>query len=188
MSAAFADKIEMQNLLFCELSAMFGKEVPLYDKSLLVNKACNEAVCSLLSKLYRGFDISSEQLERTSGERHGAIRIGKPSEYQWIAGFFAAFGMEPHNLYDMTNIGSKSQPIIATAFRSSRHPEHRIFCSLLMTDYFDPQTLERIEKLLASREVFSDRARELVKKSGERGGLDWDDARALIQEGTTRIF
>jgi uncharacterized glyoxalase superfamily metalloenzyme YdcJ len=167
---------------------MFGKEVPLYDKSLLVNKVCNETVCALLSKLHRGFNMPAEQLQKTSGERHGAIRIGKPSEYKWIAGFFAAFGMEPHNFYDMTNVGAKSQPIIATAFRSSRNPEHRIFCSLLMTDYFDPQTQERIEQLLASREVFSDRAKELVTKSHEQGGLNWDDARALIQEAVGRIF
>src|SRR5262250_3191763 len=121
-ATAFADKIEMQNLLFSELSAMFGKEVPLYDKSLLANKVCNEEVCSLLSSLHPGFSISPAQLDKTSGERHGAIRIGKPSEYRWIAGFFAAFGMEPHNFYDMTNVGSKSQPIIATAFRSSKNP------------------------------------------------------------------
>src|SRR5262245_26606151 len=44
MSARFADKIEMQNLLFAELSKMFGQEVPLYDKSLLVNRACNQTV------------------------------------------------------------------------------------------------------------------------------------------------
>ena len=188
MADHFADKIQMQNLLFTELSAMFGKEVPLYDKSLLVNKACNQMVCALLAKLYKGFAMSDEQLDRTSGERHGAIRIGKPEEYRWIAAFFSAFGMEPHNFYDMTNVGSKSQPIIATAFRSSRNPEHRIFCSLLMTDYFDPQTRERIEKLLGTREVFSDRAKELVKKSVQRGGLDWSDARDLIREGVTRIF
>jgi uncharacterized glyoxalase superfamily metalloenzyme YdcJ len=188
MAAPVADKIQMQNLLFSELSAMFGKEVPLYDKSLLVNKACNQTVCALLSRRYKGFSMSAEQLEKTSGERHGAIRIGKPSEYRWIAGFFAAFGMEPHNFYDMTNVGSKSQPIVATAFRSSRNPEHRIFCSLLMTDYFDPQTRERIETLLATREVFSDRAKELVLKNQERGGLDWSDARDLIREGVTRIF
>src|SRR5262249_23223172 len=63
-----------------------------------------------------------------------------------------------------------------------------IFCSLLMTDYFDPQTRARIEKLLESREVFSGRAKELVTKSEKQGGLNWDDARALIQEGVTRIF
>jgi len=188
MTAPLTDKVEMQNLLFSELSAMFGKEVPLYDKSLLVNKVCNQEVCSLLSRLHPGFSMSETQLQKTSGERHGAIRIGKPSEYRWITGFFAAFGMEPHNFYDMSNVGSKSQPIIATAFRSSRNPEHRIFCSLLVTDYFDPETRARIEKLLAGREVFSERARELVLKNQQRGGLDWEDARELIREGVTRIF
>ena len=44
-----ANKIDMQNRLFASLSAMFGKEVPLYDKSLAVNKACNQAVCGLLA-------------------------------------------------------------------------------------------------------------------------------------------
>lgn len=188
MTAGFANKIEMQNSLFAELSKMFGKEVPLYDKSLLVNKICNETVCSLLSKLHVGFSLSSEQLDKTSGERHGAIRIGKPSEYRWVAGFFAAFALEPHNFYDMTNVGSKSQPIIATAFRSSLHPEHRVFCSLLMTDYFDPKIRERIETLLETREVFSGRARELILKNQTQGGLDWNDAEELIREGVTRIF
>ncbi|MFN7141461.1 MAG: 2-oxoadipate dioxygenase/decarboxylase family protein, partial [Limisphaerales bacterium] len=114
MNATFADKIQMQNMLFSELSAMFGKEVPLYDKSLLVNKKCNKIVCNLLGQMYSGFSLSDEQLDRTSGERHGAIRIGRRDEYRWISGFFAAFAMEPHNYYDMTNVGSKSQPIVAT--------------------------------------------------------------------------
>src|SRR3954464_6081299 len=105
MNASFADKVQMQNMLFAELSNMFGREVPLYDKSLLVNKECNKAICTLLSQLHRGFTISETQLDKTSGERHGAIRIGKRSEYRWVAGFFAAFALEPHNYYDMTNIG-----------------------------------------------------------------------------------
>src|SRR5688572_19489490 len=113
-TAKFADKNRMQHRLFAELSAMFGKEVPLYDKSLLVNKVCNKAVVAQLSQMHRGFTLSDDQLDKTSGERHGAIRIGTPEEYRWIAGFFAAFAMEPHNFYDMTSLGSKSQPIIAT--------------------------------------------------------------------------
>ena len=167
---------------------MFGKEVPLYDKSLLINKECNKTVCALLSQMYAGFNLSEAQLDKTSGERHGAIRIGKPEEYRWVAGFFAAFGMEPHNFYDMTNLGGKSQPIIATAFRSSLNPEHRIFCSLLMTDYFDPETRKRIEALLAAREVFSDRAKELISKSEKQNGLNGDEANQLVHEGVTRIF
>src|SRR5215213_3211958 len=100
MNTSFANKTDMQHRLFSELSNMFGKEVPLYDKSLLVNKECNKTVCALLSQIYVGFNLSEAQLDKTSGERHGAIRIGKPEEYRWVAGFFAAFGMEPHNFYD----------------------------------------------------------------------------------------
>jgi uncharacterized glyoxalase superfamily metalloenzyme YdcJ len=178
----------MQHRLFSELSSMFGKEVPLYDKALLINQISNRAVCTLLGRLYPGFEISDQQLDKTSGERHGAIRIGKPDEYRWIGRFFAAFAMEPHNFYDMTSVGAKSQPIIATAFRAVHNPEHRVFTSLLQTNWFDPTIRERIEGLLASRQVFSDTAKQLIEKGERQGGLDWNDAEALIREGTQRIF
>jgi uncharacterized glyoxalase superfamily metalloenzyme YdcJ len=96
--------------------------------------------------------------------------------------------MEPHNYYDMANVGAKSQPIIATAFRSTLNPEHRVFTSLLLTDYFDDATKARIEALLATRTVFSDRAKALIEKSEGQSGLSSDDADALIREGTDRIF
>lgn len=182
------DKVALQNRLFAALSAMFAKEVPLYDKSLLVNHATNRTICSLLSKLYPGFTMSDEDLERTSGERHGAIRIGRPDEYRWIGRLFACFAMEPHNFYDMTCVGAKSQPIIATAFRSVLRPEHRVFTSLLMTDYFDPETRARIEDVVSKRTVFSERAKELIEKSERQGGLSAMDAEDLIRECTERIF
>lgn len=185
---SLADKFAMQNKLFAELSRMFGQEVPLYDKSLLCNAVCNRAVCDLLSKRHIGFSMSDEQLDRTSSERHGAIRIGRPDEYRWVGRFFAQFGMEPHNFYDMTNVGSKSQPIIATAFRSTLNPEHRVFTSLLMPDYYDDATRRRIEATVAERQVFSDRAKELIEKGERQDGLSWTDADELIREATTRIF
>jgi uncharacterized glyoxalase superfamily metalloenzyme YdcJ len=184
----FADRIDMQNRLFAELSRMFGKEVPLYDKSLLVNQECNATVCKLLGLRHVGFRVSADELERASGERHGAIRIGRPDEYRWITRFFACFAMEPHNFYDMTNVGAKSQPIIATAFRSIVNPDHRVFTSLLMTDYFDQETKARIEALLGQRQVFSSRAKELIEKCERDGGLNSADAEALIGEGANRIF
>lgn len=187
-SQPLADKIQMQHRLFAELSTMFGKEVPLYDKALLVNRECNKAVCALLGQMYTGFALSDEQLDKTSGERHGAIRIGRPDEYRWIARFFAQFAMEPHNFYDMANVGAKSQPIIATAFRSAHSPEHRVFSSLLLTDYFDDKTKARIEAVLSQRTVFSDKAKQLIEKGEKQGGLDWNDANDLIREGTERIF
>src|SRR3569833_1160539 len=134
--STFSDMIKMQHRLFSELSKMFGQEVPLYDKSLLVNKACNQTVVALLAQLYPGFSLSDDQLDKTSGERHCAIRIGKPEEYRRVAGLFACFGMEPHNYYDMTNVGAKSQPIIATAFRSAVAPEHRDFTSQQLCVFF----------------------------------------------------
>jgi len=188
MTAPFADKIDLQNRLFSELSTMFGQEVPLYDTSLLVNRVCNRAVCDLLAQLHVGFSITDDQLDRTSGERHGAIRIGRPDEYRWITRFFACFAMEPHNFYDMANVGAKSQPIIATAFRSALNPEHRVFTSLLLTDFFDESTRARIEALLAQRRIVTDTAKALIEKSEQQGGLDWADAKALIREGTDRIF
>lgn len=187
-SGPLADKIKMQHRLFAELSAMFGKEVPLYDKSLLVNKVTNQAVCDLLVRKYGGFSLTEEELDKTSGERHGAIRIGTPEEYRWVAGFFAAFAMLPHNFYDMTSLGGKSQPIIATAFRSPINPEHRVFCSLLMIDYFAPEVASRVEDLLGRRQVFSDRAKELILKNEAEGGLCEAECEELVREGTTRIF
>jgi len=178
----------MQNRLFAELSGMFGKEVPLYDKALLVNVHCNAAACDLYAKLFTGFAISPVQINRTGGERHGAIRIGTPEEYRLIGRFFAAFAMEPHSFFDMSNVGVKSQPVIATAFRSRSNPEHRVFTSLLQTDYFDPQTKARIDALLATRKVFSPQAIALLDKNELQGGLSWADANALIDEACNSIF
>ncbi|MCA9282218.1 MAG: VOC family protein [Phycisphaeraceae bacterium] len=184
----FADPIEMQDRLFAELSRMFGEEVPLYDRCLLVNHACNRAVCDLLGMLHVGFEITDAQLDRTSGERHGAIRIGRDDEYRWVGRFFACFGMEPHNYYDMTSVGAKSQPVIATAFRSTLHPQHRVFTSLLRPDYFDEETRRRIEETLASRAAFTARAKALIEKREREGGLSEADGEALIAEGVEKIF
>ncbi|XHC25936.1 DUF1338 family protein [Phycisphaerales bacterium ac7] len=184
----YADKIALQNRLFAELSSMFGREVPLYDKSLLVNEVTNRTVCDLLAEMFPGFSVSDAELEKTSSERHGAIRIGRRDEYRWVARFFACFGMEPHNYYDTTDIGPKSQPIIATAFRSTTGPEHRIFTSLLQTDYFDDETQARIEQLLSTRQVFPDDAKRLIERSEAQGGLSEDDATQLIAHATDRIF
>lgn len=186
--ARFADPIEMQHALFGELSSMFAKEVPMYDRSLAVNHVCNTTVCDLVSRLHVGFTISPQQLNQTSGERHGAIRIGRADEYRWIARYFAAFAMQPHNFYDMTSVGAKSKPVIATAFRSPLKPEHRMFTSLLVTDYFDAATRARVEALLSTREVISHSAKTLIEKNESQGGLNAQDFNALVREGVDRIF
>ena len=187
-ATVFCDPVSMQNKLFGELSSMFAKEVPMYDRSLAVNHVCNTTVCDLAARLHVGFAISPQQLNQTSGERHGAIRIGRPDEYRWITRYFAAFAMQPHNFYDMTNVGAKSKPVIATAFRSAIKPEHRMFTSLLVTDYFDATTRARVEALLSTREVISASAKNLIEKNETQGGLNAHDFNALVREGVDRIF
>ena len=182
------DKREMQGALFAELSEMFSREVPLYTHSLSVNRLSNRVVSDLLGVRFSGFSVSDDEIEYASGERHGAIRIGRPDEYRWVARFFACFDMHPHNFYDMTSIGAKSQPVIATAFRSTFNPDHRVFSSLLMTDAFDLETRNEIEELLSKRSIVSERAKELIERSESQGGLGADDARELILEATSRIF
>ena len=187
-ATVFCDPVSMQNKLFGELSSMFAKEVPMYDRSLAVNHVCNTTVCDFVARLHVGFAISPQQLNQTSGERHGAIRIGRPDEYRWITRYFAAFAMQPHNFYDMTNVGAKSKPVIATAFRSVVKPEHRMFTSLLVTDYFDATTRARVEALLSTREVISASAKNFIEKNETQGGLNAHDFNALVREGVDRIF
>lgn len=182
------DKREMQGALFAELSVMFSREVPMYTHALAVNAVCNRVVCDLLSMRFRGFSVSDAEIEYASGERHGAIRIGRADEYRWVARFFACFDMYPHNFYDMTSIGAKSQPVIATAFRSTLNPDHRVFTSLLLTEAFDVETRSEIEDLLSKRSVFSDRAKALIEQSETQGGLGREDADELIAEATGSIF
>lgn len=188
MSSQFEPRSQMQDRLFSGLSAMFGREVPLYDKSLLVNQVVNRAACDLLAKLYRGFFVTDEKLATVGGERHGAIRIGTPEEFRWITRFFACFGMEPHGFYDLTSIGPKSQPVVATAFRSAVAPEHRVFASLLQTVSFGRETRERVEQALDDRQVLSDRAKHLIESAERDGGLSSTDSSELIRLATDRIF
>ena len=184
----FVDKRVMQHELFSKLSDMFGREVPMYDRALLINATCNRSACDLLAQMYEGLSVSDEEIEKTSGERHGAIRIGRPDEYRWICRLFACFAMEPHNFYDMTSIGAKSQPVIATAFRSTHRPDHRVFASLLQTNYFDDAMRIRIEDLLSKRQVFTATAKELIEKCELEGGLEQSDADQLIREASEHIF
>ena len=83
--------------------------------------------------------------DKTSGERHGAIRIGRPDEYRWIARFFAQFAMEPHNFYDMASVGAKSQPVIATAYSGNldfTRPENTLLVDYHLTPVRDGEYLE----------------------------------------------
>ena len=188
MDSTFACPNELQRNLFEGLSDMFGREVPLYDKSLAVNQYCNRAVCDLLSQIFVGFSRSQSDLLRTGRERHGAIRIGREDEFRWIARYFACFDMEPHDFYDMTTLGKKSQPVICTAFRSRCEPENRIFASLLRPEYFGEKIAQRIVSSLESRQVISPHVQEVIERHERDGGLSLEDGNFLASQGREQIF
>lgn len=181
----------LQDRLFAALSTMFAAEVPLYGGALAVNDACNDAVLELLAAVHPGLDGAAAGEaggRRLGAERHGAIRIGREDEYRWIGRLFACFGMEPHGFYDMTSVGAKRQPIMATAFRSRSRPEHRMFCSLLVTEGFPGPVAARVREALAGRDVLGDEARALVERHEADGGLRETDGMALVGECVGRIF
>ncbi len=185
------DPRNLQDRLFAALSTMFAAEVPLYGGALAVNDACNDTLLELLGMVQPGLDggaVRGPAGRRLGAERHGAIRIGRGDEYRWVGRLFACFGMEPHGFYDMTSVGAKRQPIMATAFRSRHRPEHRMFCSLLVSDGFPAPLAARVRDALAGRDVFGDRARALVERCEADRGLREADGMALIGECVGRIF
>lgn len=188
MHSTFACPKELQHNLFEGLSAMFGREVPLYDKSLAVNQRCNQAVCDVLSKIFVGFTRTESELLLTGRERHGAIRIGREDEFRWVSRYFGCFDMEPHDFYDMTALGQKSQPVICTAFRSRSGPENRIFASLLRPEYFGDETARRIASALESRQVISPQVQSVIEKKERDGGLSLEDGTFLARQGYEKIF
>ncbi len=188
MDSTFACPRDLQRKLFAGLSAMFGSEVPLYDKSLAVNQCCNQAVVGVLSQMFVGFTRSQDELLHIGRERHGAIRIGREDEFRWITRYFACFGMEPHDFYDMTTLGQKRQPVICTAFRSRCEPDNRIFASLLRPEYFGEDISTKIASALRSRQVITPEVQRVIKKYERDGGLSLEDGLFLARQGCEKIF
>jgi len=165
----------LRKQMYADLSSMYGSEVPLYDKLLETNREINSQV----AREHPEWSISDNQLDQISAERHGAIRLGKPEELNWISRFFAVLGMFPVNFYNLADAGAKSQPILGTAFRPLENPDQRMFCSLLVTDYFDSATRKKIEKALEKRAIISTEMKELIEIHEQQNGLTCDQATAF---------
>lgn len=97
------------------MSKMYQAEVPLY-KDLMdlvadVNKDTLASDPALKQHL-----INTGELDRIDLERHGAIRLGLPSELAMMRRLFAVMGMSPVGYYDLTPAGV---PVHSTAFRAT---------------------------------------------------------------------
>ncbi|MFI8873069.1 2-oxoadipate dioxygenase/decarboxylase [Streptomyces sp. NPDC055243] len=164
------------------LSEMYGREVPAYNTLVDVSREVNEDTL-------RAQGAEAERLGsigRVTAERHGAIRVGTPTELRHVARIFGALGMRPVGFYDLREAAASAVPVVSTAFRPvdaeelARNP-FRVFTSLLTPAdprFFDADLRSRLETFLAGRELFppellslADRAeaeRELPDAQAER--------------------
>lgn len=166
------------------MSDMFRQEVPAYGTLM-------EMVADINTRTLSDDKVLMESLENTDGveriteERHGAIRLGTEEELFNMRRLFAVMGMSPVSYYDLS---VASIPVHSTAFRPVGRAAlavnpFRVFTSLLRLDLIkDEQLREEAKAILSTRQIFTDRALELIAKAEADGGLNEADAAEFVSE------
>ena len=95
------------------MSAMYRDEVPAYGTLLALVAEVNREVLARDTALAATLK-ATDQLQRISEERHGAIRLGTADELATMRRLFAVMGMAPVGYYDLSEAGV---PVHSTAFR-----------------------------------------------------------------------
>ncbi|MCB5310482.1 2-oxoadipate dioxygenase/decarboxylase HglS [Yersinia massiliensis] len=155
------------------MSDMYQAEVPLYGTLLQLVADTNKQALDQQPALARHLHQTGE-IERLSMERHGAIRVGTPTELSMLRRLFAVMGMLPVGYYDLAPAGV---PVHSTAFRAVHETSlqacpFRIFTSLLRLELIEQPVLrQRAADILATREIFTPRAIELIIQFETAGGL-----------------
>jgi uncharacterized glyoxalase superfamily metalloenzyme YdcJ len=183
MSQSSASADALRAMFALAISDMYQAEAPQYRamKALVAetNRQCLADEPQLKRRL-----LESGELERLDVERHGAIRIGTAEELSTLRRLFAIMGMAPVSYYDLSVAGL---PVHSTAFRpigesAMRASPFRIFASLLRPDFIaDAQAREIAAKILAHRDIFTPRCRELIDLH-EKRGLDDEEAGEFVIE------
>lgn len=166
------------------MSAMYQQEVPQYGTLMQLvtatNQQCLEASPDLRHRL-----AEAGELSRLNLERHGAIRVGTAAELSLLRQMFAVMGMEPVGYYDLSRAGV---PVHSTAFRpvsdeALRQNPFRVFTSLLRLELIADKPLrDRAAAILAGRDIFTPRCRDLIKQHQQQGGLNTTDADEFVQQ------
>jgi uncharacterized glyoxalase superfamily metalloenzyme YdcJ len=164
------------------LSRMYGAEVPAYATLVAVSAQVNRDCVAGRPDAER---LGS--LDRVTAERHGAIRVGTPSELAGVADLFAAFGMFPVGFYDLRD-ASSPVPVVSTAFRPvdddelARNP-FRVFTSMLATAdprFFDADLRGRVERFLAQRALFDPALIAAARRIAAAGGCAAEHADSFV--------
>lgn len=168
------------------MSLMYREEVPAYGTLLDLVRDVNDSVLENDPALKKKLS-ASDNLERISEERHGAIRLGKAEELQTMSRLFGVMGMKAVSYYDLTQAGV---PVHSTAFRATDGDElskspFRVFTSLLRTELIpEPDMRIKCEEILENRDIFGDELRYLIEKAEKEGGLNDEDTDTFIHEAT----
>ncbi|MGP8289311.1 2-oxoadipate dioxygenase/decarboxylase HglS [Vreelandella zhanjiangensis] len=166
------------------MSAMYQTEVPQYGTLLELVEQVNQETLNQQPELRRRLEAQGE-LARLSVERHGAIRVGSAAELSMLRRLFAVMGMYPVGYYDLSEAGV---PVHSTAFRPVEDDAlacnpFRVFTSLLRLELIESETLrQRAEEILAKRDIFTAKARELIERFETQGGLTSDEADQFVKE------
>ena len=185
---AFQELWQLRAAFAIELSEMYGEEVPAYntlvDVSTEVNRDSMERVGANAERL--------GSIERVTAERHGAIRVGSPTEMSQVARVYAAFGMYPVGFYDLRDASASSVPVVSTAFRPidadelAKNP-FRVFTSMLAADdprFFSADQQQRLQEFIGNRQLFPEELLTLADKAAEQGGLEDAEAARLLEMAT----
>lgn len=189
MSApTFLEPWQLRAAFARSLSDMYGKEVPAYTTLLDVSHEVN---ADFVAK--HGADAERlGSIARVTAERHGAIRVGTPTEMSQVARIFGAMGMQPVGFYDLRDASSSSVPVISTAFRPIERAElarnpFRVFTSMLVTAdrrFFTADLEQRLENFLGARTLFGPELLALADRAEAEGGLPEDQAAKFLRLAT----
>lgn len=166
------------------MSDMYKLEVPLYDTLLDLVAQVNARTMAEQPELAAQLARTGE-IERLDIERHGAIRVGTPQELANLRRVFAVMGMQPVGYYDLSPAGV---PVHSTAFRAAHEAAlqaspFRVFTSLLRLELIDDAALrEKAARILAARQIFTDRVLALTARFEAQGGLNEADAQEFVAE------
>src|SRR3954452_6446850 len=170
------------------LSDMYGGEVPAYTTLVEVAHEVNaEVLAREGSAAERLGDI-----DRVTAERHGAIRVGTPTELAQVGRLFAAMGMHPVGCYDLRDADPAALPVVSTAFRPIDEDElaanpFRVFTSVLVPEdrrFFDAGLAARVRTFLDARTLFPPELLDLADRAVADGGLDAAPAERFLELAT----
>lgn len=167
---------------------MYGEEVPAYTTLVEVSEEVNRDFAAAHPDLAEHLG----SIARVTAERHGAIRVGTPTELSQVARIFAALGMYPVGFYDLREAAASSVPVVSTAFRPTDREElarnpFRVFTSMLAVDdprFFTPELQERLRAFLEQRTLFPEELLALADRADAEDGLPPEDAERFLDLAT----